>query len=136
LIRFATLLVGPNDAADAVSAAFLNVVRRADLDRVDNLRAYLYRSVSNAAADQSRNSLRRQRREVSAASPQPPEVIADRTDLRGAVARLSVRQRTVVYFTYWEDMSEADIAAALDVSQGAIRRHLARARQHLRKALT
>ena len=52
-----------------------------------------------------------------------------------AVARLSVRQRAVVVLTYWADLDPAAIAVMLDVSEGSVRRHLARARAHLRKVL-
>ena len=57
-------------------------------------------------------------------------------DVRRAISSLSLAQRTVIYFVYWEDLSERDIAALLDVSPGTVRRHLTRARAHLRKALT
>jgi len=56
-------------------------------------------------------------------------------DVRIAVARLSVVQRTVVYFVYWEDQTERDVAQILVVAPGTVRRHLIRARLHLRKAL-
>jgi RNA polymerase sigma factor (sigma-70 family) len=46
-----------------------------------------------------------------------------------------VQQRSVVYFTYWEDLDAAAIGALLGISPDTVRRHLARARDHLRKAL-
>lgn len=58
-----------------------------------------------------------------------------RPDVAAAVARLSVRQRAVVVLTYWADLDPAAIGVMLDVSEGSVRRHLARARAHLRKVL-
>ena len=52
-----------------------------------------------------------------------------------AVAALSVRQRAVIVLTYWLDLHPAGIAGLLGVSEGAVRRHLARARAHLREVL-
>jgi DNA-directed RNA polymerase specialized sigma24 family protein len=40
-----------------------------------------------------------------------------------------------VYLTYWEDLDPSRISELLGISDGAVRRHLARARRHLRKTL-
>ncbi len=58
-----------------------------------------------------------------------------RPEVQQAVERLSVRQRAVVYLTYWEDMTDQMAADHLGISAGSVRRHLARARDHLRKVL-
>jgi len=51
------------------------------------------------------------------------------------VSALSLAQRSVIYFVYWEDRTETQTAELLGVSPGTVRRHLFRARTHLRKAL-
>ena len=58
-----------------------------------------------------------------------------RPDVLEAVARLSMRQRAAVFLTYWSDLDPVAIAELLDVSEGSVRRHLARARANLRKVL-
>jgi len=58
-----------------------------------------------------------------------------RPEVRQAVEELSVRQRAVVYLTYWEDMTDEAVAVHLGISAGSVRRHLARARKHLRRVL-
>ncbi len=120
LVRYATLLVGPNEAADVVSMAFIKVTSRTAA--VANARAYLFRTVTNCALHAVLPTLGRQ--------------TESDLDVRSAVAALSVRQRAVVYFAYWEDLDEHGIAEVLGISAGSVRRHLARARVHLRKALT
>jgi RNA polymerase sigma factor (sigma-70 family) len=140
LTRYATLLVGPHDAHDIVSIAFHRVTQRVDDGRpIANTRAYLMRSVTNAATDQHRSQRRRQERDLrAAASSQTSTVEASGAefDIRRAVAELSVQQRAVVYFTYWEDLDSRDIARLLDIAPATVRRHLSRARLQLRKELS
>lgn len=71
LMRFATSLVGPSDAADTVSIAFLGALGAGALARSENPRAYLYRCVLNAARSTARSSDRRHRREHAVASNHP-----------------------------------------------------------------
>ena len=49
---------------------------------------------------------------------------------------LSVQQRAVTYLTYWHDWSVSQVAEALGVGEGTVRRQLARARTRLRGALS
>ena len=49
--------------------------------------------------------------------------------------KLSPQQRAVVVLTYWQDLTPSAVAELLDVSEGAVRKHLARARKHLRRVL-
>ena len=52
-----------------------------------------------------------------------------------AVDRLSVQQRAVILLTYWMDLDPKSTAERLGISEGAVRRHLARARARLREVL-
>jgi RNA polymerase sigma-70 factor (ECF subfamily) len=56
-------------------------------------------------------------------------------DVLAAVDRLSVQQRAAVVLTYWEDLSIAEVAHRLRISEGSVKRHLARARSRLRETL-
>lgn len=135
LVRFATVLVGPNDAADVVSAAVLRVLSSSGWASVSNHRSYLHQAVANEAHNFRRGETRRRHRETRVPVPHatyPQEV---HPEVRAAVARLSVRQRATVYLAYWEDMTDHMIADYLGISAGSVRRHLARARHHLRRAL-
>ena len=135
LLRFATVLVGPSDANDIVADAFIRCVPALANTAVDNQRAYLFRAVGNRAHDLRRTRQRRWSRDLAAILPTASESSDLLLDVRRAVAALSVAQRAVVYLIYWEDRTEADAAEFLQVSPGTIRRHLTRARNHLRKAL-
>jgi RNA polymerase sigma-70 factor (ECF subfamily) len=135
LMRFATVLVGPVDAHDITVEAFLRAAPALDGDTVTNPRAYLMRAVANHANDLHRSRERRWRRDLSAVGPASTVGPDSFLDVRRAVSSLSLAQRTVIYFVYWEDLSERDIATLLQVAPGTVRRHLVRARTHLRKAL-
>ena len=135
LLRFATLLVGPNDAADIVSAVFIRASKQFATNTVEQPRPYLFRAVSNGAHDLRRRNTNRWRRDLLAVSAAAAPVLDNHVDVRRAVAALSVRQRSVIYLAYWEDMTERQIAELLGLSPGAVQRHLGRARVHLRKAL-
>ena len=135
LLRYATLLVGPNDAADVVAITFAKFVQSSSHRAIDHQRAYLFRSVTNTALDQMRSRQRRQVRDLCAVLPAVSLAHESQLDIRQAVAALSVQQRSVVYFTYWEDLDANQIASLLAISPDSVRRHLARARTHLRKAL-
>lgn len=135
LLRFATVLVGPTDAQDVVVDAIMRAASAMARDGVTNRRAYVFRAVTNHAHDLRRARERRWKRDLAAVGPADAHAPDSFVDVRRAVSRLSVSQRAVVYLVYWEDAAERDIADMLQVSPGTVRRHLTRARAHLRKAL-
>jgi RNA polymerase sigma-70 factor (sigma-E family) len=59
----------------------------------------------------------------------PPETTHD---LRSAIARLPRRQRAVVVLRYYEDLTEAETARALDCSVGTVKSQASRALAKLR----
>lgn len=137
LTRYATMLVGPDDAADVVATAVLSCMSSRRWSTVTNPRAYLYRATFNEATRLTRTVLRRRQAEAHVldvaidlrdAPPVEPDVAV-------ALRRLSVRQRSTIYLTYWEDLHPHEVAALLGISEGAVRRHLARARTKLREVL-
>ena len=134
LVRFATVLVGRDDAQDVVSAAVLRVL---DMDwaLVANRRAYLFKAVANEAKNLQRTEFRRRRRESSVLTDTVAHVPDVYPEVRAAVEQLSERQRAVVYLAYWEDMTDQMIGDHLGISAGSVRRHLGRARHHLRRVL-
>jgi RNA polymerase sigma-70 factor (ECF subfamily) len=135
LLRFATVLAGPHDAYDIVADTMLTAADAATAPGVANRRAYLFRAVANRAHDEHRRRQRRWRRDLAAVGPASTTLPDDFSEVRRAVARLSVQQRAVVYLHYWEDLPEREIAELLDVSPGTVHRTLQRARETLRKAL-
>src|SRR5688572_25536381 len=69
LIRFSTSLVGPSDAPDVLSMAVVQALASSQWAGVSNRRAYLYRSVLNAARSRRRAEQRRRARETRYGAP-------------------------------------------------------------------
>lgn len=138
LVRFATALVGPDDAQDVVNDAVASTLASGRLSEVHDLRAYWFRAVANRAASWHRATSRRRLREYRG-SKSPPDcedrpMTADTA--RHLLSRLTPQQRAVVYLTYWHDWDAATVAYHLDVSEGTVRKQLARGRAHLREVMT
>lgn len=136
LIRFAATLVGPSDAEDLLASAVLKGITAPRWAAIENKRAYLYRALTNQARSAHRARTRRRERELRAfrrvdsdREPADPEVIA-------ALHKLTVRQRAVIYLTYWDDLAPAQIATTLDVSLRTVERDLANARNRLKETLS
>jgi RNA polymerase sigma factor (sigma-70 family) len=135
LVHFATGLVGPDDAPDVVMDAVMRAFSSPGWPRVAERRAYLYRCVLNNARSHHRSTLARRLRERRTAVPAQVAPPLPDPDVLSAVARLSMRQRAVVVLTYWEDLAVPGVASTLGISEGSVRRHLARARARLREVL-
>ena len=98
--------------------------------------AYLTRAVVNEVRSAHRSSLRREARERRAGGRGPTSSTPDPVpEIMAALAGLPVRQRAVVFLTYWADMTPAAVAVELGISEGSVRQHLARARRTLRRTL-
>lgn len=135
LVRFATVLVGPSDAPDAVSDAIVSLLRDDRLAEAENPRALMFRAVMAKARSMQRTQLRRRERERRVAE----RLIAYEPDLRPdvveAVVGLSTQQRACVYLAYWEDLKPDDIAERLGIGTGTVKRYLSRARERLREVI-
>jgi RNA polymerase sigma-70 factor (ECF subfamily) len=94
--------------------------------------------VRNEVQDSKRRSASRARREARALLASDFESVVNpesSVDVRRAIAQLSSRQRAVVFLYFWNDSSESEIAELLGIRPGSVRRHLSRARSHLRRTL-
>ncbi len=135
-LRLAAALVGPNDAHDITTTAFVRVTARDDWKDVADHRAYLLRAIRNEAHNLYRARGRRWRRDIAAVRPATQDEVHVDVDVYRALAKLSLRQRSVVFFAYWHDMTESEIARLLDLSRGTIHRDLRLARERLREELS
>jgi RNA polymerase sigma-70 factor (ECF subfamily) len=134
LMRYASALVGPQDAGDLVSDAVLATLRRRSLSSLDHPLAYLMRAVLNGARLRTRRAARERRavarHGVPNATIEPS--LAD-PDVGHALAALSVQQRSAVYLVYWEDRSPTEAARLMGLRPGTLRRYLHLARNNLRR---
>jgi len=136
LIRFAVALAGPSGAEDVVAAAVLRAMSAPRWQVIDNRRAYLFRVVFNEAVRVRRSTDRRLRRELRAADRESVEAFPVDRDVIAALACLTVRQRAVVYLTYWADLGAMDVAGLLGISQRSVQRDLTSGRRKLKELLS
>lgn len=123
LIRFATILVGPDAAGGRAVDAAVRAFSTTGWKDVDEPKAYLYRAVLNQARQANRSSRRRLRREAAwAARAHVEEPSHGRPEVIEAMRRLSARQRSVVYFAYWHDLHPSAIADLLATSPRTVHR--------------
>lgn len=138
LIRFAATLVGPSGAEDLFSTAVVNAFTSSRWPAVANQRAYLYRCVVNEAHKQRRTTDRRLAREIRVAERPATDIGAGGLDpsVLAALRRLTVRQRAVIYLTYWSDLTPKQVADTLDSSLRTVERDLTTARTRLEELLS
>ncbi|GAA0996498.1 SigE family RNA polymerase sigma factor [Acrocarpospora macrocephala] len=139
LLRTAVLVCGasPHDAEDLVQGALERVYRHWGRIRHDNPEAYARRVVVNAAISRARR--KRVIQEITFA--RPPETAVDAVDhglrdaLMAELRKLPARMRAVIVLRYWEDMSEAETAAALGCAIGTVKSQAARGLARIRERL-
>lgn len=135
LVRFATGVVGPDDAADVVAEAFAKAAGSRAWSRVREPRPYLYRMVLNECRMLQRSASRRRHREAQSAVRIGHDDPVPQPDVESGLDVLSPQQRAVVVLTYWEDLTSQQVASRLGIREGSVKRHLARARSKLREVL-
>ncbi len=129
--RLATLMTRDAEAgADIAQDVFAKMSRRwATIERPD---AYLQRALTNASSNWRRNGRTAARKRHLLAVRDDAEM-PPLDGLGDAVARLPFRQRAVVVLRYYADLSEVDIARALDCKPGTVKSLSARALATLAK---
>lgn len=139
----ATQMLGNgDDAADAVHDAFVKVFRKPEAYDANkgSLTPWFLRVVRNQCLD-----LIRKRRpvddvvdELSDPAPGPEaslEIVQRDQELQCALTMLSSGQREIIVLRDYMDLSYAEIAQVLDISQGTVMSRLHRARMALKEEL-
>lgn len=122
-------------ALEAMTRAFVRWPRLRSLPYRD---AWVLRVAINEALGELRRAERRSapvRLVSSDGSDVLEDVITTRLALAAALRRLPRRQREAIELRYLADFSEDDTAAALGLSNGAVKSHLHRAAKSLRLVL-
>ena len=131
LVRSAVLLGCPSaDAEDLVQTALLKAYRSwSRVARADHPDAYVYRILVNALHDQRARRWHGERPTAEVPEPEPFAGADPTTGLavRRALAAMSKEHREVLVLRYYADLSEADIARALDIAPGTVKSRAARA---------
>lgn len=138
LLRFGHVLTGdPVRGEELVQSALVKTWLRSHRLDLDQPAAYVRRAMVTTYT----SWWRRTRREAplpdgwdAAAAPDPDGAERERT--MQALRVLPPRQRAVIVLRYYEDLSEADIAAALGCSPGTVKSQASRPLRTLRTHLS
>ncbi len=151
-----SLVKNESEAQDVVQEAFLNIYRKLDTFAGDaQLGSWIYRVVVNAALMRLRKQERRseigleelgaevEERQGSFSKRPQWQIHADeaaenvelREQILAAVDELDPKYQAVFILREVEDLALKEIAEVLELSEGAVKTRLHRARLHLRAAL-
>jgi RNA polymerase sigma-70 factor (sigma-E family) len=141
-VRLAYLLTSDHAfAEDVVQETFIRVMSRLGRLRDPSLvEPYLRRAVVNEVLGRRRSLARQARRERAVAASQrveagsPMDQVDQRVDLVDALNKLPLRQRTAILLRYWMDLSDAEVAEAMNCPIGTVKSSLSRGIETLRKA--
>jgi RNA polymerase sigma-70 factor (sigma-E family) len=142
LVRLAAMLVRDTPTAEeVVQDAFIAMHDAWErLREAEKALAYMRQSVVNRS-----RSVLRHRMVVEKNQPKPPPdmpsaehgalTLLERSAVVAALRDLPERQREAIVLRYYADLSEAEIAAAMKISRGAVKSHTSRGMAALRAAL-
>jgi len=142
LVRLALLLVHDVPTAEEVVQDAFEAMHTASRRLRDTEKALSY--LRQAVVNKSRSVLRhRTVIDKNAPKPAPDEPSAElgalaaieRIEVVAALRTLPDRQREALVLRYYVDLSEADIAATMGISRGAVKSHTARGMSALRSLL-
>ena len=138
LRRTAYLLCGDwHQAEDVVQIALTKLYlawRR--VEKRDGIDGYARQIVVRCALDERRRGWRRERpTDTVPELPVPDGGSDDRELLLAALATVPQQQRAVLVLRYWEDVSIAETARILGISEGAVKSASSRGLDNLRRSL-
>ena len=141
LVTHAMLVAGSaTDAQDLVQEALISTFSgRARFRSVEQAEAYVRRAIASRAIDAGRRKTR-EARLLARAGAQVPDAVVHEDRLPGAdvvraLAALSPRERACVVLRQMEDLSVVETAAALGLSEGAVKRYTSDGLARLNAAL-
>jgi RNA polymerase sigma-70 factor (sigma-E family) len=139
LVRLAYGLTGDRWLAEDIAQTALATAYAAwwRVSRADDPDAYVRRILINTSNRRFRRRRVTENPHELAELPDawtadPADRVGDRAVLLAAVRELPPRQRAIVVLRYWEDLSDAQVAAVLGCSAGTVRSQASRALAKLR----
>lgn len=125
------------EAQDVVMDTFVALMKQTEFNDEDHIRAWLIRTAENKSINVLKSARIRRNRpldellESTLAAP----LNDSEYELLDMVMRLPAKLKTTVYMFYYEDMTAAEIAAALDIGEATVYKRLERGRKTLKMNL-
>lgn len=135
--------LAPVDVDDITQEAFLQLMRYDLSDQIEHPQAYLYKMVSNMAAQwatrarHARPHDSRWLRDLVDANEPAKRFVREAADreVRRAIETLEPRQRNILSLRFVEDLTHAEIAERLGTTQRTVKRALIKSYGRLRDQL-
>ena len=132
LVGYATMLTGSrSDAEDIVHDALIAVFgKRRNLPNVGAAEGYVRRAIANKFLDRARKggrerlAFRRVALDAEAAVAGPEVEVSDRASIDHAMTLLTPQERACVAMRYMDQLSTREVAVALGLSEGAVKRYV------------
>lgn len=134
LLTYITRLCGSaSTAEDLLQKTFVQMLRvPVPADDEDQLRAYLYRSATNAVTDHWRRARREEPLEAHHERAEPRRSESELGhDMKKIFAELSPQERALLWLAHVEQMQHRDIAESVGVKEKSVKVLLFRARRKL-----
>jgi RNA polymerase sigma-70 factor (sigma-E family) len=142
MVRVAGLLCGDRDEAeDVVAEVFARTYRQWRKGGIDDVGAYLRRGVVNEVRSRWRKRGVRRRvdarrtRDLVLEAPGADAGVGEHQRLAAALAQLNERQRAAIVLRFYDDRSEAETAALLDMPVGTVKSTVSRGLARLAELL-
>ena len=147
VFRLINRIVGDReDAMDLTQNVFVKVLQEPLRIRDSSkLKPYIFSAAYNTALNFKRDISRRKAKvelckdELAPANPEQPDQLLESSEnsarLNDALGSLAPRQREALALRFFSELTTAEIAAAMAISQGSVKVHIARGLQNLRKHL-
>ena len=138
------MLGSREDALDATQEVFIKIFRSIGSFKGDSaLSTWIFRITKNVCIDFLRKNkavfedeLSETPADTSLPTPEEALLLSQKRDLvQGCIKEMPINYKTVLLLREYEQMSYAEIAKALDISEGTVKSRIARARQYLFKLL-
>ncbi|WP_062136417.1 sigma-70 family RNA polymerase sigma factor [Demequina aestuarii] len=140
LAAYGYVLTGSHHGAEELVQAALvkTLVKRRRLDDHRAIEGYVRATMRTLHIDGIRRDATWRRLVPKVATPDPhehAEHVEDHDDISRALAGLPPRVRTAVALRFYDDLTVADIAVAMRLSDGTVKKYLAEGRQRLAPVL-
>jgi len=127
-----------SDIVQTVFAKLVSKIKRSGQIEVDNLEAYIIRSIRNEFVDRKKKDLKLPSH-LALVSEESPSAETDHLSTQSnsalgiAIEKLPTAQRTCIVLYYFNEMNSAAIAKEIGISVSAVKTHLQRAKATLSK---
>jgi len=143
LCFFASGIIESQAACDVVQDAFVKLwVRKAQFNRLDSIKTFLYQTVKNTCINEYKHKLVVNKYLERSYDPIDENNIYHRIietevaeEIRKAIQTLAPGYRDVIYLSYFQEMSNQEIAEILDVSINTVKTQKLRALRLLRQII-